>query len=193
MNRIDLGLMTGIDLPIPECRLTIHQPTIKEISYLGEAEYMEGIQTICIEKDLDDTALSDINNFQILMTILTKEGMGDRKNKVLDAFKLLFPKYTVTFTPRSLLFNLNDEIIIIDEDNFEQLQAIIRQICCLSGTDGDTFNPANEAAAEIAKKLMRGRKRVAAIKASENKGSILGLYISIVTVALHISVQDLIN
>ena len=31
---IRLGLMTGIDLPIPELEVTIHQPSIKEISFI---------------------------------------------------------------------------------------------------------------------------------------------------------------
>jgi hypothetical protein len=31
-----LGLMTGIDLPIPELQTVVHQPTIKEISLIGE-------------------------------------------------------------------------------------------------------------------------------------------------------------
>jgi hypothetical protein len=36
MNDIRAALMTGIDIPIPECKLIMHQPSIKEISYLGE-------------------------------------------------------------------------------------------------------------------------------------------------------------
>ena len=31
-----LALMTGIDIPIPECQLVIHQPSLKEISFIGE-------------------------------------------------------------------------------------------------------------------------------------------------------------
>ena len=29
-----LALMAGSDIPIPECQLTLHQPTIKEISFI---------------------------------------------------------------------------------------------------------------------------------------------------------------
>ena len=31
-----LALMTGCDYPIPECQLTLHQPTIKEIGLIGD-------------------------------------------------------------------------------------------------------------------------------------------------------------
>ena len=32
-----LALMTGIDIPIPECKLIVHQPRIEEIAFLGES------------------------------------------------------------------------------------------------------------------------------------------------------------
>ena len=38
----DLALMTGVDIPIPELQLALHQPTIKEISYIGETEFLVG-------------------------------------------------------------------------------------------------------------------------------------------------------
>ena len=38
-----LALMTGVDIPIPELQVTIHQPTIKEISMIGEQDFFIGI------------------------------------------------------------------------------------------------------------------------------------------------------
>jgi hypothetical protein len=43
MNDIRLALMCGTDLPIPELQVTLHQPTIKEISLIGEREFFTGI------------------------------------------------------------------------------------------------------------------------------------------------------
>ena len=34
-----LALMTGVDIPVPECGLTLHQPTIQEIIDIGEGTY----------------------------------------------------------------------------------------------------------------------------------------------------------
>ena len=31
-----LALMTGVDIPVPELQIAIHQPTIEEISLIGE-------------------------------------------------------------------------------------------------------------------------------------------------------------
>jgi hypothetical protein len=38
-----LALMTGVDIPIPELQLVLHQPTIEEISRLGEESFFVGI------------------------------------------------------------------------------------------------------------------------------------------------------
>ena len=40
---IRLALMTGIDIPVPELQTVIHQPTIKEISYMGEQDFFVGL------------------------------------------------------------------------------------------------------------------------------------------------------
>ena len=37
-----LALMCGNDIPIPECQLIVHQPSIKEISYIGEKDFFAG-------------------------------------------------------------------------------------------------------------------------------------------------------
>ena len=65
-----LALMAGSDIPIPECQLTLHQPTIKEISMIGEQTFFTGIQLLCIKKELyiqDEQYLSQVNNFQLFM------------------------------------------------------------------------------------------------------------------------------
>ena len=38
-----LALMCGTDIPVPECQLFIHQPRIKEIALIGEADFFSGI------------------------------------------------------------------------------------------------------------------------------------------------------
>lgn len=194
MESINLALITGVDIPIPECRLTVHQPSIKEISVMGEREFFRGVQTICISKPMDRNDLANISNFQIFMKIVMDKAEKDRKQNVLDTLFILFPKYKVTILPRSLLFNIDNENIIIDENNFSSLQEVLRQISCLNGSKGDQFNPGNAAAAEIARKLERGRQRVAAQKqGAGNNASVFSQYLSILSVGLHMSLQDLSN
>lgn len=195
---IKLALMTGVDIPLPELQATLHQPTIKEISYLGEKEFLTGIQCLTIQKAMvaqDESLLSDTSNFQIFMTIMGEKTTQDKKQSVLNALNLLFPGYMIFFTPRAISMNCDQGNAIIDEGNFEKLQQVISEVFCLSKSDAGSFNPQSKKAKEIADKLMKARQRVAAQKAAEQgDGSVFAQYISTLTVGLgSMSLQDCIN
>ena len=195
---IRLALMTGIDIPIPECQIIIHQPTIKEISYIGETDFFIGVQTLGLNKTMflqDKDVLDDVNNFQIFMTVINEKETEDKKRAVKQVLKISFPKYNVMFTPRSLIFQHESGNVTIDENNFEILKEYIRSIfCSKSGPmDQQAFNPANAKAKEIADKLMRGRQRVAEINGTANS-SVFSQYLSSLTVGLNsMSLNDLLN
>lgn len=189
-------LMSGIDIPIPELQIAVHQPTIKEISMIGEQEFFMGAQVLCLNKTMyiqDESLLSETTNFQIFMTMMQSKEAMNAKLCVLKVLNLLFPNGQVLFTPRALLLNIGEQSINIDENNFENLQSILSAVFCLKESGQDTFNPANEEARKIAEKLMRGRQRVAAQKAQEGGDSVFTRYLSILTVALHIRLQDMLN
>lgn len=191
-----LALMCGIDIPVPECQMSVHQPRIKEIGYLGEKDFFIGVQSFCVNKNLltqDNSLLEKTNNFQIFMTIMNEKDTQDKKEAVKQVLPLFFPEYKCIFTPRSLVFNSENGSITIDESNFEFLQQTISEICCLKSSQDQGFNPANKAAAEIAKKLMRGRQIVAEQKGESNT-SVFTQYLSILTIGLSsMSLQDLMN
>ena len=185
---IRLALICGIDIPIPECQLVIHQPCIKEISYMGEEDFFTGVQCLCLNKTLfvkDESLLETTSNFQIFMTIMSEKEAVEKKFAVQQVLTLFFPDYKVIFTPRSIIFSSDQGQIIVDENNFEPLQSIISEICCLKTgpMDQSSFNPGDKKAQEIAEKLMRGRQRVAAQKGQSNT-SIFTQYLSILTVGL---------
>ena len=190
--------MCGIDIPIPECQLIIHQPRIREIAYLGEQDFFTGVQTLCIDKKMmiqDKALLDTTNNFQIFMTIMSEKETADKKAAVQQVCTLFFPDCKTIFTPRSMILQGKSGMITIDENNFEPIQQMVTQICCLRSGPGDqqSFNPANEKAAEIARKLMRGRQIVAEQKGETNT-SIFSQYLSTLTVGLHsMSLQDLMD
>ena len=195
---IRLALMCGTDIPVPECQLVIHQPRVQEIALIGEREFFTGVQTFCIDKRMfvqDKDLLENTNNFQIFMTIMSEKETADKKFAVQQVATLLFPEYKINFTPRSIIFSGKGGMITVDEANFELLQDAITQICCLRSGPGDqqTFNPADEKAAEIARKLMRGRQIVAQQKGEVNT-SIFSQYLSTLTVGLQsMSLQDLMQ
>lgn len=195
-----LALMCGTDIPVPECQLIIHQPRIKEISFIGEQDFFIGAQCLCLNKTMfieDKNVLSNTNNFQIFMTIMQEKETKDKKQSVIDVLQLLFPGYKPLFTPMSLVLNPIDggESKTIDESNFENLQEVLRSVFCVNEgpMDQQTFNPANAKAKEIADKLMRGRKRIAEQRAAGNN-SIFSQYLSVLTVGLNsMSLQNLID
>ena len=193
---VRLALMCGSDYPIPECQLTIHQPSIKEIALIGESDFFSGIQCLCLNKSMfvkDESLLENINNFQIFMTIMSEKTTVEKKIAVQQVCMLLFPGYKAIFTPVSMLLNGEGKTIIIDENNFEFLQKAISDITCMKTgpMDQTTFNPANDKAREIAEKLMRGRQRVAEEKGQSNT-SIFTQYLSILTIGISsMSLHDL--
>lgn len=192
-----LGLMCGIDLPIPECQLTVHQPRIREIGMIGEQEFFIGAQCLTINSSMfvqDKDALSDINNFQIFMTVMNDKESKDKKQSTSQVLQILFPNYKALFTPRSLLFSQGDNTILIDENNFDYLQEVLRLVFCTktASMDQQSFNPANAKAREIAQKIMRGRERIAAEK-GESNSSVFSQYLSVLTIGLSLPLEELTN
>ena len=198
---IKLALLTGIDIPISELQLSIHQPTIKEISYLGEEGFFIAVQYLCLNKQAfikDEKILQATTNFQLFLTVIQDESNLEIRKYLLDLLTILFPGYKAIFTPQSIILNNLEtkHTVLIDESNFEILQYYIKTITCFYanvGGDYSNYNPANKKAQEIAEKLMRGRQ-IAAAQKGENNGSILGRYVSVLTVGLQsMSFQDCLN
>ena len=87
-----LALMTGTDIPVPSCQLTIHQPTIKEIGMIGETEFRIGSYCLILEKAdyiQDESLLSTTSNFQIFMAIMSERQEIEKKNNTISVLKLL--------------------------------------------------------------------------------------------------------
>lgn len=195
---VRLALMTGSDIPIPELEMTLHQPTLREISYIGETDFFTGVQCLCLYKSMfveDKEGLANITNFQIFMTVMMERETIDKRFATMQVLQLIFPEYNVLFTPQSLIFQRENQTVMIDGNNFEALQLVLRSVFCAKNgpMDQQAFNPANEKAREIAAKLMRGRQRVAAQNGGEN-ASVFSKYLSILTVGLSsMSLSDLIN
>lgn len=198
-------LMTGVDIPFPEIQQQIHQPTIKEISYIGELNYFSGLQLLCLDKSAlvlsnpeDNSRLGSMSNFQIFMTMLNEQqpGTEDKKAQVISVFELLFPGHRVQFTPRCLFFNNGQgSSFTLDEVTFDKFQELLKpQIGILKGADGG-YNPVGRKAQEIANKLMKGKQKIAELKGeTRSQGGILSRYVSILTIGLNtMSLQDCLN
>lgn len=184
--------MSGIDIPIPELQLTIHPPTIKDIAYMGETNYFQAVQYLCLDKEQliqDKVLLSALTNFQVLMKVLEAPDNREKKNYIIMLLKLLFPDYSAMITPNSILLMLvgENKPIMIDNNNFDIFQSVLKEILCVNSMfqgENVIYNPKGKKAQAIADKLMWGRKKVAELKAQGKGESVLTRYLSIVTVGI---------
>lgn len=194
---IRAALITGIDIPIPECQLILYQPSIKELSYLGEDNLFSAIHLLCLEKEQlieDKNILSQLNNFQVLMKVIQQTEMKDKKQCIIDFFNMIFPQEQCLITPNNFIFRNRDtgEAKIIDDNNFSFLQENIKQVFSVNSLfqgNNVVYKPANEAARKIADKIMKGRQKVAMQKNSGNNSSIIAQYISILSIAIPLPIN----
>lgn len=194
-----LALMNGIDIPIPELQVTIHPPTVNDIAHMGEQDYFTAVQYLCLEKEMliqDEVILSSLTNFQVLMKILDQSEDKNKKAMIVTLLKLLFPDYNATIIKdRSIILTTEGkDPILIDDSNFDFFQSVVKQVLCVTNLfqkDNIVYNPANDRAKEIAKKIMAGRRKVAEIKSNETSNeSVLTRYQSILSVAKIASLQE---
>lgn len=193
-----LALMTGIDIPIQQLQVNIHQPTIKEISYIGEEEFFIALQYLSINKNSyiqDQAFLQSASNFDIFITLINDDRAKQQKEKVLSLLTLLFPTHKIFITPQSIILNNENGTSMIDANSFECIQEIIKKIFCLNSEamgQNLSFNPKGKKAKEIADKIMKGRKKISEEK-GENKESVLTRYLSILAIGSNKSLDELIN
>ena len=194
-----LKLEAGIDIPIPELQLICHSPTVKEIALMGESDFFGAMQFLCINKEVlpqSETVLQTLTNFQILMKVLKESQDKDRKASLVTLLTLLFPDYQVALMPASINFMSEDDVIMVDNENFDLFQDVIKKVLCVDSlfqSDNVVYNTKSKKAQEIAEKIYKGRNKVAQIKAKEGSGSILLRYLSILQIGPRIPLSESVN
>lgn len=82
----DLLLLSGTDIPFQQAQISIHQPTIKEISFIGEEAFFIGCELLNFSKDVlateDKTNLEDKTNFEVFMSIMKDKSLTAQKGKI---------------------------------------------------------------------------------------------------------------
>lgn len=187
----DLLLLSGNDIPFIGAQATVHQPTIKEIAYLGEENFYTGCEFLRFSKDsLDDEDkihLEDYTNFDVLMSIMKEQNITIQRNKtcVLMLLALLFPNYNVQIKDEYIsLKQLNDNTEhIINNKNYNEFLDILNSMFCLKVSSDNEYNPSGDIAKRIADKLKKRHQKLAE-KNSEpvKKVAILSRYVSILSV-----------
>lgn len=166
----DLQLITGINIPLKELKLEIRQPTIPEVAMLTEEKYFLALSLFRANKKTLGIDKEEVTNWMIFKETLEQkiEGIENPKVFIINFLRLFVPK--INMGPRSLMIDIGEEIVNIEEENFDLFQQVVCEVGAaflLGKHEGEDFNPVNEHAAAIAEKMKAGRKRVAALKALE--------------------------
>lgn len=209
---MDLGellLLSGNDIPFPGARVNVHQPTLKEIAYIGEDVFFIGCGFLNFSKnildDKDKVQLSNYNDFDIFMSIILKNEKTVRHTVecALSVLTLIFPLYQVDVHTRNdaITLKLNEEEFYINKINFEEFKKIISSMFYLNINESETekYNPAGDMSKRIAEKFKKRHEQLLKIEQekqknkSDKKVSILSRYVSILAVGLQKDFNDLMQ
>ena len=201
----ELLLLAGSDIPFPEARVTIHQPTLKEIGYIGEKAFFMGCGFLDFSKNLldqsDKTRLANSNDFDILMSIIIN---GDKAIKstvesAMSVLSLIFPLYNVSVRKDkiAIILTKDNEEFEINKNNFFIFKKIIVNMFSLSSIESvDKYNPQGNMAKRIAEKFKKRQAQLNRLKEEmdpEKNISILSRYASILAVGLQKDLNEIMQ
>lgn len=203
----ELLLLAGSDIPFPEAQVTIHQPTLKEIGYIGEKAFFIGCGLLDFSKNLlnesDKNRLANYDDFEILMTIMINKTDETREivNSAFLVLSLIFPLYEVCVRKDEVAIILikDNHEFKINKINFPIFKKNFIHMFNLKDIDKDfeNYNPAGSMAEKIANKFKKRQEQLLKIKSKNNNTkenfSILNKYASILAVGLQKDLNSLMQ
>ena len=201
----ELLLLAGSDIPFPEARVTIHQPTLKEIGYIGEKAFFMGCGFLDFSKNLlsekDKIKLNDYDDFDILMSIMINGDQTARftVESAMSVLALIFPLYEVSVRKDkvAIILKQKDQEFEINKNNFSKFKKILWDMFNLSMNDSaDKYNPQGDMAKKIAEKFKKRQRQLNKLKEEidpEKGVSVLSRYASILAVGLQKDLNDLMQ
>lgn len=199
----ELLLLSGNDIPFPEAQVTIHQPRIYEIAYIGEEAFYTGCGFLDFSKkildDKDKVRLSNYTDFNILMSIMISKDSSVKHNieNALLVLSLLFPLYEIGVRADAIVLKQNDKEYLITEKNFDAFKKILQSIFSFGNKNNESdYNPSDSMAKRIAEKFKKRQeqlKKLANEKSDSKKFDILSRYVSILAVGAEKDINSLMN
>jgi len=194
INKIDsLKLMSGAPLVFENLDICITQPKLKDISYLGEAEFYSGISYFFITKE-KLSIKTDISDFDLFMFMCTQS--KEIQKKVSDILILTIEDLEkISFYDTFIILKFAGHECIIDEPKFLIIKETYKQIFCLdfSSVVTNNYNPVNEQAKKIADKLNK-RKEFLTRNNTKSENNIFSNIISILVIgSKSLSISECLN
>ena len=203
----ELLLLSGNDIPFPEARLIIHQPTLKEISYIGEEQFFVGCGFLDFSKKIlaeqDKTNLSNLDDFDIFMSIINSDAQEVKKSveSAKLVLMLMFPLYDIEVRKDAIVFFAKEqEQGSITRQNFTDFKKILRNMFNLKmgQSQEEEYNPVGTMSQRIAQKFKDRQAKLLKLKneniEKENRGiNILSRYVSILAVGAQKDLNELMQ
>ena len=197
----ELLLLSGNDIPFYGGHINIHQPTIKEIGYIGEEQFHVGSRFLLFNKENlnieDKSDLENQSDFNIFMAIMNSKQNAKHKNNALMVLTLMFPNVRFKIDKDKILLQQENIEVksSINELNFEEFQDIVRQMFCLTQVEGGNgYNPGDAYAEKLAEKFRQRQQKLAEQKGEKGqKINLFSRYISILAVGLQKDMNELLN
>ena len=175
-------LLSGCSIYIPQIKIKLHQPKLKEIAKIGEQYFFMGCELLNFSKNNivleDKTDLEDKTNFDIILSIMTdpshKDNISYQKTRIGGILVLLCicSNYTVTLKGDYILLEdkKTQEQIKLDNDNYEIFLDVVKKMFCLDERKKDIeYKPQGTLGNRIWNKLKKGRKKVEEQKIQQKK------------------------
>lgn len=195
----ELLLLSKNDIPFVEAQVNIHQPTISEISLIGEENFFSACQLINFNKDRlpeeDRIGLENKSDFEIFMSIMRSKEKMQSRNSVLMLFALLFPSFQIKLADNEIILINSEMSARINKINYNAFKDIIIEMFGLNDSDSASaaYNPADARAAKIAEKLERAKIKREKQTGKINKVAIFSRYISILAVGEQKDMNNLLQ
>lgn len=197
----ELLLLSKNDIPFTQAQVNIHQPTLKEISFISEESFHVGSQFLNFSIDNlsyeDKVNLANKTDFEVFMSIMNSKEKAKYKTDALLVLTLLFPEHQIKIdTDRILLVRQDGFSSSINNLNYDTFKTILSAMFCLNEVQNEKegYNPADAYAAKLAEKFKKRQAILAKEKGVNlNKISIFSRYVSILAVGENKDINELMN
>lgn len=188
--------LSGQDVPVIECNIIIHQPTLKQIAIFKETNFINAVQLFG-QVDYHIAKLRELNplteqfsDFELLMGLLNQD--DTIKQSIDSFFQLIFPTYVIEIRDKEICFYKDERRVgMINLHNYKVFCDTINQLFGLP-MDKKQYNPANKKAEELAKKFKERAEILAKQKGKANDSpSLYGSYISVLSVGMSLDINIL--
>lgn len=194
--------------------IKLHNPSIAEISEKINEENnflfaLKILSSSLLERIPNNIPFTEITNFDVFLgLILGSKTLIDNNiiskaqfYAINDLLQLLFLDYKISLGKNELIFSKDNNILIMNSNNFQLFQEIIQKMFKTSSlfsndsSNKNTYNPATDKAKQIAEKLKQSELKVSQLKGNclNYKTALIENYIMIICVGLNLSPKQVSN